>query len=598
MAETVEITVNEETQVVSLNVTSGGAAGEDGLSAYEVAVNEGFVGTEAQWLASLVGEQGPTGSTGPQGPQGIQGVKGDTGDTGPQGATGPAGADGADGVDGSDATATTDASALTSGVLADARVQESNVTQYSEFTLVGDGSTDLTTELGNALTSYGKVFIRGTVITSSPITLTDNMQVDGSGQINNTTTDVFITNGARIKVMNIRIEALGGHAFNVTNFSESKIENVKINVTAPGKSAYYQEGNGTNAYDSMFLGGEWGSRPSHDAPLFYVSVDDANFNTNLIQGMMFQTNGGSTSAPAIWLECTASANWIYGNTIDNIDFEIPNAGAVHLYSTAGTTLSNNTVFDLGTSTDDLIVLDNTTGGLNPKQTTINGYYRVGGTLGTGLKDIDVRGHYADGLVVINAGGSQSAAVEHDLPNSTILIGGADVVDFGDATQLGSGSSGGGISPTNTPANNEIAYWSGNGEDTLGGDNRLTWNNGTLKVQSGPFEVALGGNDIKFNNTSGLAYISAVGGGGFGFRTRNAGTADTERITIPSGSSVVDVDFKNNGLVGFSKLKYNNLSTAPASATATGTTGEIRVTATHIYVCTATNTWVRTALTTW
>ncbi len=322
--------------------------------------------------------------------------------------------------------------------------------------------------------NYGYVFIEGVVITSSPIDLENNMIVDGSGQINNNTTDVFDTDGARIKVRNIRIEATGGHAFNVTNFSESKIENVKINVTAPGKSAYYQQGTGTNAYDSMFIGGEWGSRPAHDAPLFYVSVDDANFNANLIQGMMFQTNGGATTAPTIWLECTASANWIYANTIDNVDFEIPNAGAVHLYSTAGTTLSNNTVFDLGTSTDDLIVLDNTVGGLNPKQTTINGYYRVGGTLGTGLKDIDVRGHYADGLVVINAGGSQSAAVEHNLPNSTILIGGADVVDFGDATQLGSGSSGGGISPTNTPANNEIAYWSGNGEDTLGGDNRLTW----------------------------------------------------------------------------------------------------------------------------
>jgi hypothetical protein len=48
----------------------------------------GFVGTEAQWLASLVGQ------TGAQGPQGPAGPKGDTGDTGPQGATGPAGAGG------------------------------------------------------------------------------------------------------------------------------------------------------------------------------------------------------------------------------------------------------------------------------------------------------------------------------------------------------------------------------------------------------------------------------------------------------------------------------------------------------------------------
>ena len=38
-----------------------GPQGDEGLSAYEVAVANGFVGTEAAWLASLVGEQGPEG---------------------------------------------------------------------------------------------------------------------------------------------------------------------------------------------------------------------------------------------------------------------------------------------------------------------------------------------------------------------------------------------------------------------------------------------------------------------------------------------------------------------------------------------------------
>lgn len=40
-----------------------------------------------------------------------------------------------------------------------------------------------------------------------------------------------------------------------------------------------------------------------------------------------------------------------------------------------------------------------------------------------------------------------------------------------------------------------------------------------------------------------------------------------------------------------------MGTAPASSTATGTTGEVRFTSGYIYVCTATNTWVRSALTT-
>ena len=41
-----------------------GPAGADGLSAYEVAVNNGFVGTEQQWLDSLRGPQGPAGPSG------------------------------------------------------------------------------------------------------------------------------------------------------------------------------------------------------------------------------------------------------------------------------------------------------------------------------------------------------------------------------------------------------------------------------------------------------------------------------------------------------------------------------------------------------
>lgn len=85
------------------------AAGADGASAYEVAVANGFVGTEAAWLASLegpvgpagpqgevgpVGPVGPQGEVGPEGPQGIQGEIGPVGPAGADGATGPAGADG------------------------------------------------------------------------------------------------------------------------------------------------------------------------------------------------------------------------------------------------------------------------------------------------------------------------------------------------------------------------------------------------------------------------------------------------------------------------------------------------------------------------
>ena len=51
-----------------------------GYSAYEVAVQEGFAGTKAEWLASLQGATGPKGDQGVQGQTGPQGPKGDPGD--------------------------------------------------------------------------------------------------------------------------------------------------------------------------------------------------------------------------------------------------------------------------------------------------------------------------------------------------------------------------------------------------------------------------------------------------------------------------------------------------------------------------------------
>ena len=56
-----------------------------GLSAYDIAVENGFRGTEEEWLESLKGQQGEEGPAGPQGPQGAQGPQGIEGPQGPKG---------------------------------------------------------------------------------------------------------------------------------------------------------------------------------------------------------------------------------------------------------------------------------------------------------------------------------------------------------------------------------------------------------------------------------------------------------------------------------------------------------------------------------
>lgn len=111
-----------------------GKPGDAGKSAYELAVEKGFSGTEDAWLASLKGQKGETGATGQPGHDGkdgkdgaagasaydlavkagfigsqkqwlasLKGPKGDTGDRGPAGETGQTGATGQPGQNGQSA---------------------------------------------------------------------------------------------------------------------------------------------------------------------------------------------------------------------------------------------------------------------------------------------------------------------------------------------------------------------------------------------------------------------------------------------------------------------------------------------------------------
>ena len=76
--------------------SGSGTNGTDGDSAFDIALENGFLDDEAAWLASLVGD------TGEQGIQGIQGIQGPQGETGQHGHNGTDGADGTNGIDGAD----------------------------------------------------------------------------------------------------------------------------------------------------------------------------------------------------------------------------------------------------------------------------------------------------------------------------------------------------------------------------------------------------------------------------------------------------------------------------------------------------------------
>ena len=87
---------------------NGNTISADAKSAYVIALEHGFIGSEDEWLASLKGAKGEKGE------QGIQGIQGEKGQNGKDGTNG---VNGIDGIDGKDGIGITNAEINTSGEL-------------------------------------------------------------------------------------------------------------------------------------------------------------------------------------------------------------------------------------------------------------------------------------------------------------------------------------------------------------------------------------------------------------------------------------------------------------------------------------------------
>ena len=156
-------------KIASLHDGKDGKDGENGKSAYEIAVQNGYGGTETDWLESLKGQKGDTGEPGAAGAKGDPGEKGDQGEPGApgekgergeKGEKGDAGTPGKDGVNGTDGKNGTD------GYSPTATVTETDAGAVISIT-DKNGTTTATVKngVGKKTAEGGEIFNRGTAAT-------------------------------------------------------------------------------------------------------------------------------------------------------------------------------------------------------------------------------------------------------------------------------------------------------------------------------------------------------------------------------------------------------------------------------------------------
>ena len=208
-------------KIASLHDGKDGKDGERGKAAYEIAVENGYDGTETDWLESLKGQKGDTGEPGAAGAKGDPGEKGDQGEPGApgekgergeKGEKGDAATPGKDGVNGKDGTNGVDGKNGTDGYSPTATVTETDAGAVISIT-DKNGTTTATVKNGTSGTSvdlsdYAKKADVATAIESAH-THTNKDFLDGiEAYLNSTYSKVTAEREAADNNLATRIKAL------------------------------------------------------------------------------------------------------------------------------------------------------------------------------------------------------------------------------------------------------------------------------------------------------------------------------------------------------------------------------------------------------
>lgn len=274
----------------------GGLDGEDGKSAYEIAVANGFEGSEIEWLESLKGTDGKDGADGKDGEDGKDGTNGK------DGANGSDGLNGADGKDGKSAYE-----------IAQANGFEGSETEWLASLKGKDATADLSL-IENELEAQRKI-VGGSVS-------------GGLTNVEYTTQDVVDEEFMLIEMLNTH-----GNLVSALKDLSSKIANIFSSL-----KNYFASKNGSNAE------GTWGIGISGNAATATKWATARNINGMSVQGDANRVNYGTCSTAAATaaktVACTGFAlvtgaeitvKFTVTNTAANPTLNVNSTGAKAIY---------------------------------------------------------------------------------------------------------------------------------------------------------------------------------------------------------------------------------------------------------------------------
>lgn len=370
----------------------------------------------------------------------------------------------------------------------------------------------------------------------------------------------------------------------------------------------------------------------------YLRASEINL-ANLVTGNNIKTVNGKTLLGSGDIQVDIPSHIEYNIN----DLTLWNNGAGNISTNTsfgdGALKVNSTGFQntaLGTST----LPSNTTGygntaiGFEALKNNTTGFYNI--AVGNNTMEAATTGNtnIAMGAYALNAAidvsssiaigmASMERAVSGDM---NIAIGNSSLRSYNTGSEniaIGYNSLGNNTSGKEHTAVGTLSLWS----NTTGNGNTAFGYHSLVSTTIGSNNVACGRFSLGFNQTgSENVAIGYTAGHFWGGGTSNPNIDSNNSVYIGSGASGLAAAGFNEIVIGSSAIgagsntatigatwitktilhgqvsggsfKINSMNSAPASATAIGTTGEIRFTASAIYVCIATNTWVKSALTTW